>query len=115
MKVLTQSTRYDLLRAQFNLDSQSAMNDEMRNSLNRIFSYVFNHTKIMYLEFIDEKVCCNYIKFHHANQFEEVSYMETLKDIKNFNNFIQNIKSIKNAPNIKPSIINYSFWMRLDK
>ncbi|TKC16073.1 hypothetical protein [Robertmurraya kyonggiensis] len=114
MKLLNQSTRYDILRAQFNLDSPTFTNDDLSKSLNRLFSFIYEQTKVMYIEFIDEKVCRNYIKFHHSKNFSEVSYMETLKDIKNFNYFLHNVKAIKDAPKIKLSIKNSSFWISLD-
>lgn len=110
---LKYKSRYDLLCEQFNIDSPNLVTSELRNSLDRIFSYVYTNTKIMYIEFIDEKVCCNYIKYQQSKHFNEISYLETLKDIKHFNYFIHNIKSIKNAPVIKLSIKNTSFWMKL--
>lgn len=114
MKLLNQSTRYEFLRAQFNLeDSHIYLTEEMKKSLNRLFEYVYEHTRVMSIGFIDEKICCNYLKFHHSRNFEEITFTEALRDIKNFNYFLHNIKAIANAPHIKLSLKNYSFWMKL--
>lgn len=115
LKLLNQSTRYEFLRSQFSLDSQRDHTEEMEKSLNRIFSFVYEHTKIMSIGFIDEKICCSYLKFHHSKNFEEITFTEALKDIKNLNYFVHHIKEYKNVPKIKLSLKNYSFWLKLDE
>jgi site-specific recombinase XerD len=91
------------------------LTEEMKKSLHRIFSFVYEHTKVMSIGFIDEKICCSYLKFHHSKNFEEATFIEALKDIKNFNYFVHHIKEYRNAPNIKLSLKNYSFWLKLDE
>lgn len=90
--------------------------EEMVKALHRIFNFVYEHTKVMNIGFIDEKIFSSYLKYHHANNFEKVTYTQALKDIRHFNYFLHHIKGYRNnAPTIKLSLKNYSFWLSLDE
>ena len=113
MKVLKESVRYQLLIKQFQLDNSTLTWEKIENSLERIFLYIYKYTTIMYIEFIDEKVLFNYIKFHRLKNFEEISFSEAIRDVKILLYFLEKIKGIKKIHGVNFSVNNYSLWTRL--
>lgn len=90
LKTMNDSSRYKLLIKQFHLDSSNYVLKDKKRSLNRIFIYIYNYTNITYIEFIDARILYNYIKFHQSRNFEEISFVESVRDIKNYIFFIKN-------------------------
>ena len=113
VKLLRNNMRYDLLLDQFKIDKNMIVPNEIKDSLQRIFSYIYHQTDILYVEFIDEKVLNNYIKSHHANHFSEVCFTQCIRDIKNFIYYLEKIKGKKHLPRVDLSVQNLSFWERL--
>lgn len=115
MKALKNSMRYELLLDQFKM--YKSMNipqaQELEASLKRLFSYVYECTDIFYLEFIDEKILYNYLKYHHTNHFQEISFTQCIKDIKCFLYFLEKVKGLKHLPKVDFSVNNLSFWENL--
>ncbi|MCQ6277609.1 hypothetical protein JMM81_22425 [Bacillus sp. V3B] len=106
MKILKNSMRYELLAKQFQKEEPTVV--EIQDSLDRIFFYIYNYTDLMYLEFIDDQTLYSYIQFHRSKGFNEISFIETIKDIKNFLCFLKKIKKVKNTPQVDLSIKNLS-------
>lgn len=79
---LKNASRYELLRDQFYINKNN--NEQIEESLHRIFLYVYNNTNIMHIDFINEKVLLEYIQFQRSNHFKEVSFTGAIKDVKNF-------------------------------
>lgn len=115
MKALKNNMRYELLVAEFQCPHYKSTyySKEIKNSLHRIFSYIFNHTDVYYLESIDENVLYDYIEYHRKTNFKEVSFVEALRDIEHYLYFLENIKGVKNVPKINLSVNNFFLWSRL--
>jgi site-specific recombinase XerD len=110
MKDFKNINRYQMLIGQFQADCDVC--ERMKRSLERVFLYVYTYTNIYYIEFINEKVLINYIKFHCSRNFKETSIIEIIKDVKNFIDFLER-KGVKNTPKVDLSVKNFSFWTRL--
>jgi hypothetical protein len=110
LTVLKNGMRYKLLEEQFQSDNNTLYNLEMTKSNERIFSFVYNHTDIYYLDAIDSKTLYNYIKFQMAKGCEKVSLCQAIKDVKHFLFFLEKIKRVNRIPHIDLSINNVSLW-----
>ncbi|MCQ6274238.1 hypothetical protein JMM81_04505 [Bacillus sp. V3B] len=113
MIALKNQMRYELLEEQFQIDTSTLFYTKSNSSIERIFLYIYNYTDIIYLEFIDRKVLYDYIKYHQSTHFKEISFIETIRDIKHFLYFLENIKEMKEIPKIDLSIKNFFLWARL--
>lgn len=111
---LKNTSRYDILKNQFYIDIiDNSSREQIEESLYRIFLFVYNHTKITHIDFINEKILLEYIQFHRSTQFQEVSFTGAIKDIKNFLYFLKTIKKQKYIPKVDLSLSNYGFWNNL--
>ena len=104
--------RTNLLVKQFQLDNSTWAFKEVKKSLTHIYEYVSLYTRIVYIEFIDEEILYNYIKYHSLNDFNEISFRQVSKDVKNFILFLEKNK-YEYIPNVDLSIKNYELWNRL--
>jgi len=85
---------------------------EVKKSLTRIYEYVSICTNIVYLEFIDEEVLYNYIKYHSSNHFTEISFKQAIQDVKNYINFLE-MNQYEYIPEVNLSVKNYKLWSSL--
>lgn len=113
MEQTNMTVRYILLSEQFYLENSHPSYITLKESLDRIFHYIYNHTNITYLDFVDGNVLYNYIKYHRNNNFSIISFIQTIKDIKTYLFFLRNVKNKDNIPSIDLSLQNYHFWARL--
>ncbi|MCQ6273361.1 hypothetical protein JMM81_00015 [Bacillus sp. V3B] len=67
MIALKNKMRYELLVEQFQIDTSTLFYKELKYSIERIFSSIYNYTDIMYIEFIDDKALYSYIKYHRSS------------------------------------------------
>ena len=113
VKSLKNNIRYELLLEQFQLPSGDSiiLNMKLKNSLNRIFTYIYQYTNIMYLEFVDNEILYNYIKFQCSSIPKNCNFVEAIKDVKNFISFLEKIKKIKNVPKVYLSLQNIHLWI----
>lgn len=107
------TSRYDLLKNQFYLKSLSH-NEEIEDSLRRLFLYVYKNTKITYIEFINEQILFDYINFQRSKGFKDVSFISAIRDIKNYIYFLKNIKKSEYTPKVNLSVNNYPLWLNLN-
>lgn len=115
MSAIKNDVRYEILAEQFSFPSDKVIycTKEIKNSLGRIFSFMFNFSDVYYLENIDEKLLYNYIKYHGKVDFNNVSLVEVLRDVKNFFYFLKIIKGHRDVPEINLSINNFYLWSQL--
>lgn len=102
------SMRYNLLEDQFQSEESALFNLEILKSNKKMFSFIYNHTDIYYLDAIDSTILYNYIKFQIDKGCENLC--EAIKDVKYFLFFLEKIKRVNNIPNIDLSINNISLW-----
>ncbi len=103
--------RYELLAEQFRIDQYEFINNELQHSLDRLFSYIYNYTDFMYIEFIDKSTLYDYMKYHQ--KLKDIHFIEIIMDVKKFIFFLEDIKRIKNVPKVDLSVKNFSLWMKL--
>ena len=105
--------RYELLRKQFQIKSYAVLDKDMQHSLDRLFSYIYHYTDIMYIEYIDKYTLYDYIKYHRSKKVKEIHSIEVISDIKKFLFYLKVIKKIRNVPKIDLSVKNVSLWSKL--
>ena len=109
MIALKNKMRYELLLEQFQFKKVIPYYWEFKNSLNRIFSYIYQYTDIMYIEFIDEEVLHKYIKFHCSRTVKRSNFVESVKDVKRFLVFLKNTKKVKKIPKVNLSLKGFIY------
>ena len=112
MIVFKNKMRYELLFEQFQLNTYDLFYKDMQLSLDRLFSYIYNYTDIMYIEFIDKNTLYDYIKYHRS-KVREIHFIEIISDVKKFLFYLEDIKKYKNVPKIDLSVKNFSLWSKL--
>ena len=105
--------RYELLLEQFQIDTYHLFYKDLQQSLDRLFSYVYNYTDIMYIEFIDKDTLYDYIKYHRSKKEREIHFIEIISDVKKFLFYLKGIKKIKDVPKIDLSVKNFNLWAKL--
>lgn len=115
MKVVNDTLRYKILAEQltlkpFSVDISKGYYKKMEHSLNRLFWYVYSHSDILYIEFINEKILVQYIKFQRESGFQELTFTEAIQDVKHFIAFLEKFKKLKRIPKIDLSVNNSSLW-----
>lgn len=113
MQQLKNHVRFEVLAVQFRMAPKSMSDPELERSLQRIFSYIYSSTNVFYLEFVDESVLYGYIKHHREKGFQEVSFADAVRDVKNFLFFLKYIKGVKNPPSVDLGVKNIRFWANL--
>ena len=96
MIVFKNKMRYELLFEQFQLNTYDLFYKDMQLSLDRLFSYIYNYTDIMYIEFIDKNTLYDYIKYHRSKKVREIHIIEIISDVKEisllFRGYQENIR-----------------------
>lgn len=110
MQSLKEKSRHLLLLEQFHINDDSINNDEVKESLERIFTYILTKTNIWYIEFIDEKVLYDYIKYQ-CRVSKEVDFYQAIRDVKNYLHFLRYIKRSKHIPEVDLSVKNLFLWV----
>lgn len=110
---LKDSIRYTTLVDQFYIDKSNPFYFKIKDSLERFFAYIYNYTDIMFLDFIDEKAIYGYIMHHKRMGFKNITFQQTVKDVKTYLFFLKCVKSKKQIPSVNLSIGNYLLWSRL--
>jgi hypothetical protein len=105
--------RYELLFEQFQIKSYDLFYQDLQQSLDRLFSYVYNYTDIMYIEFIDKDTLYDYIKYHRSKKEREIHFIEIISDVKKFLFYLEGIKKIRHVPKIDLSVKNFNLWTKL--
>ena len=77
MGALREYSRYELLLSQFQMN-EMAVNDNVRQALERIRDFLYEHTDIHYLGFVREQNFISYIKYHFKHKFEKVSFIQVV-------------------------------------
>ena len=113
MIALRNKMRYELLLEQFQINSYAVLDKNMQHSLDRLFSYIYHYTDIMYIEYIDKHTLYDYIKYHRSKKEKEIHLIEIISDIKKFLFYLKVIKKIRNVPKIDLSVKNVSLWSEL--
>ncbi len=110
MTFLRNTMRYELLVDQFKLNENQRVPQEVEQSIERFFKYIFEQTDLYYLDYMDEDVLNGYIIYHSKDDFRTVSFSQCLKDVKAFLYFLEHIKGIKSLPTIDLSLKNLALW-----
>ena len=103
--------RSKTLTRQFN-PCRLSLNEQMTESIQRMYNYILNHTDINYLENITGEILISYIRFHKSQNFNVISFQDSIKDVKTFIRFVDQYH-FRYQPIIDLSVKNYSLWMRL--
>ena len=74
--------RYFILAEQFFIDEKNPFYPILHEPLKRFFSYIYHHTNIWYLNFITEEEIYGYICYHRNNDFQFISFEQTIIDVK---------------------------------
>jgi hypothetical protein len=106
--------RKNLLLKQFHLDKSTWAFKEIKKSLTNIYNYVSIYTNIVYIEFIDEEILYNYIKYHSLNYFNEIDFRQVINDVKNYILFLK-MNRCEYIPNVDLSVKNNKLWTSLSK
>lgn len=109
MLVIKNQTRYELLLSQFKIDSKTPLYKEYNETLERIFTYIYNYTDIMYIEDIDEETLYNYIEYQMKKRNNKNNFVNVIKDVKKFLYFLKNIKKVKTIPDVDLSINSFVY------
>ena len=83
-----------------------------RNSLDRIFWFVYEYTDICNVESIKSDTLIEYLKYHHLEKFKQISFSQAVKDVKHFLN-VRNKCIFTSTLKIDLSIQNYYLWTRI--
>ena len=105
--------RYELLFEQFQIKSYDLFYQDLQQSLDRLFSYIYNYTDIMYIEYIDKDTLYDYIKYHRSKKVMEIQFIEIISDVKKFLFYLEGIKKIRHVPKIDLSVKNFNLWTKL--
>lgn len=103
-------SRFEVLLSQFQAED-FYIDYQRQQSLNRIFSFLYECTNVYYLVFLRSETLYEYLKYHYSNQFKIISFCQAVKDIKTFLQFLENKKEIKKAINIDLSLQNTGLWV----
>lgn len=112
MQSLKEKSRQLLLVEQFHIHDHTIRDHEIKASLERIFTYILTKTKIWYIEFIDEKVLYDYIRYQCRNS-KEVDFYQAVRDVKNYLYFLRYIRRSKYIPEVDLSIKNLLLWLKI--
>ena len=113
MIVFKNKMRYELLFEQFQLNPYDLFYKDMQLSLDRLFSYIYNYTDVMYIEFIDKNTLYDYIKYHRSKKVREIHFIEIISDVKEISLLFRGYQENKNVPKIDLSVKNFSLWSKL--
>ena len=83
-----------------------------RNSLDRIFWFVYEYTDICNVESIKTDTLIEYLKYHHLEKFKQISFSQAVKDVKYFLN-VRNKHISTSTLKMDLSIQSYYLWTRI--
>lgn len=112
MSAIQQFSRYDVLISQFPF-RENQINSKDNESLIRIFHFLHKNTDIQYIAFLKEETLGRYLEYHCSKQFEIISFVQAIQDIKIFIFYMQNSRSINKKIQLDLSLKNYNFWINL--
>lgn len=112
LQSLRETSRHQLLAQQFSFETSTLGDEEIQESLERIFTYVYSYTNIWYIDFIDEGTLYNYIKKQQELP-DGVDFYQAVRDVKNYLYFLRYIKRSRNIPDIDLSIQNLLLWTKM--
>lgn len=105
---LKNAMRYKLLTEQFKMDANCLVPQELKQSIARFFTYIYEQTDLYYIDSIDEDILKGYIQY-----YSDVNFYQCVKDIKGLLYFLEHIKGIKHPPKIDLSLKNLTLWRNL--
>jgi hypothetical protein len=111
VKYLRSFQRKKSLEEQFEPNHPSVTSN-MRNSLDRIYTYVIECTNVQNIVFVQGNILMGYIAYQCHQGFKNISFSQTIKDIKHFIYFMENVKNIE-CNKIDYSLQNINFWINL--
>ena len=83
-----------------------------RNSLDRIFWFVYEYTDICNVESIKSDILIEYLKYHHLEKFKQINFSQAVKDVKHFLN-VRNKYISTSTLKMDLSIQSYYLWTRI--
>ena len=83
-----------------------------RNSFDRLFLFIYEYTDISYIESIKKDMLLEYLRYHHLEKFNCISFTQAVKDIKSFL-YVRNNNISTSTLDIDFSIQNYYSWTRI--
>ncbi len=83
-----------------------------RNSLDRIFWFVYEYTDICNVESIKTETLIEYLKYHHLEKFKQISFSQAVKDVKHFL-YVRNRHISTSTLKIDLSVQSYYLWTRI--
>jgi hypothetical protein len=89
-----------------------SITSNMRKSLDRIYTYVIESTNVKNIVFVQGDILMGYIAYQCHQGFKNISFSQTIKDIKHFIYFMEDIKNIK-CNKMDYSLQNINFWINL--
>ena len=112
MQSLKEKSRHLLLVEQFQMNDDTVDNDKVKESLERIFTYILTETNIWYIDFIDEQILYDYIKYQ-CRISKEVNFYQAVRDVKNYLHFLRYFKRSKHIPDVDLSVKNLLLWVNM--
>ena len=83
-----------------------------RNSLDRIFWFVYEYTDICNVESIKTETLIEYLKYHHLEKFKQISFSQAVKDVKYFL-YVRNRHISTSTLKLDLSVQSYYLWTRI--
>ena len=83
-----------------------------RNSLDRIFWFVYEYTDICNVESIKTETLIEYLKYHHLEKFKQISFSQAIKDVKYFL-YVRNRHFSTSTLKLDLSVQSYYLWTRI--
>lgn len=83
-----------------------------RNSLDRIFWFVYEYTDICNVESIKSDTLIEYLKYHHLEKFKQINFSQAIKDVKHFLN-VRNKYISTSTLKVDLSVQSYYLWTRI--
>ena len=83
-----------------------------RNSLDRIFWFVYEYTDICNVESIKTDTLIEYLKYHHLEKFKQISFSQAVKDVKHFLD-VRNKLISTSTLKMDLSVQSYYLWTRI--
>jgi len=74
--------RHYILYDEFNINSEPRL--EHRQSLERLYQYLFIQTNINYLKEVTQRELYRYLLYHSEHKFTKLSFQQAIKDLKVF-------------------------------
>ena len=82
-------------------------------SLNRFYTFILEHTDIVFISFIKKDTIIAYLLYHQLKKFSIITFTQVIKDIKNMILFLKNYKFCDINVGLSP--LNHNLSKKINK